>query len=297
VEEEIKRSVGVHDGNFHADEVVACALLLLFDLVDRDKIVRTRDPQALSACEYVCDVGGVYDSNKKRFDHHQVDYDGVYSSAGMVLTYLLDKKIISKALRDYFYENLIYGVDAHDMGSTTRYGFANFSHGIALFNPVEYTAKPAAYAKGFFEACDYAVGYLQRLKDRFEYNQGCKEAVKKAMDEKKEFLIFSEPLPWVDSFFELGGEKHPAKFLLMPTSQNQWKVRAIPPSEKDKMDTRVPLPAAWSGLMGEALEKVSKIPGAVFCHKGRFVSIWETKESAEKALHEALKGARDGDVI
>ncbi len=294
MKEEVKRSAGVHDGNFHADEVVACALLIFFDLIDGDKIVRSRDPEALSTCEYVCDVGGIYDPNKKRFDHHQVDYDGTCSSAGMVLRYLLDEKIISKALRDYFHENLIYGVDAHDMGTTTRFGFANFSHAIALFNPVEYTAKPEAYAKGFSEACSYAQGYLKRLKARFDYNQGCREIVKKAMDVGKDFLTFSEPIPWIDGFFELGGEKHPAQFLLMPTSQNQWKVRAIPPNEKEKMDMRTPLPAAWSGLMGEALEQVSKIPGAVFCHKGRFVSIWETKESAEKALNEALKGAKDG---
>ena len=29
------RSFGTHDGSFHADEVTACALLLLFDLIDR----------------------------------------------------------------------------------------------------------------------------------------------------------------------------------------------------------------------------------------------------------------------
>ena len=57
----IKRSVGTHDGSFHADEVTACALLLTFGLIDRDKIVRSRDPKILDECEYVCDVGGIYD--------------------------------------------------------------------------------------------------------------------------------------------------------------------------------------------------------------------------------------------
>ncbi len=33
----IPRSVGTHDGTFHADEVTACAFLLLFDLVDSNK--------------------------------------------------------------------------------------------------------------------------------------------------------------------------------------------------------------------------------------------------------------------
>ena len=33
------RSCGTHDGTFHADEVTACALLILFDLVDEDKVL------------------------------------------------------------------------------------------------------------------------------------------------------------------------------------------------------------------------------------------------------------------
>ncbi|MBS0649692.1 MAG: MYG1 family protein, partial [Verrucomicrobia bacterium] len=47
----IPRSCGTHDGSFHADEVTACALLLLFDQIDRDKIIRTRDSSKLSKCD------------------------------------------------------------------------------------------------------------------------------------------------------------------------------------------------------------------------------------------------------
>ena len=62
----IPRSLGTHSGTFHADEVTACALLLVYDLIDRDKIIRTRDITKLSTCEFVCDVGGEYDPLKKR---------------------------------------------------------------------------------------------------------------------------------------------------------------------------------------------------------------------------------------
>nr|NGX32100.1 hypothetical protein [Candidatus Anoxychlamydiales bacterium] len=37
------------------------------------------------------------------------------------------------------------------------------------------------------------------------------------------------------------------------------------------------------------LQKVSKIDGAIFCHKGRFISIWKTKEAAIKALKYVFK--------
>ena len=50
------------------------------------------------------------------------------------------------------------------------------------------------------------------------------------------------------------------------------------------MKVRLPLPQEWAGLLGEELQKLSGIQGAVFCHKGRFVSVWETKEDAIAAL-------------
>ncbi len=55
---QITQALGTHDGAFHADEVTACALLVLFDLVDQDKIIRSRDPLVLERCYFVCDVGG-----------------------------------------------------------------------------------------------------------------------------------------------------------------------------------------------------------------------------------------------
>ena len=110
------RSFGTHDGSFHADEVTACALLLLFDLIDKEEIVRSRSPKELSSCEYVCDVGWVYKPQIKRFDHHQLDYKGSLSSAGMILKYLKDEEIIDKKLYNYLNRSLVMGVDAIDNG-------------------------------------------------------------------------------------------------------------------------------------------------------------------------------------
>jgi uncharacterized UPF0160 family protein len=32
---------------------------------------RTRDPKILAECDTVVDVGGIFDPQQKRFDHHQ----------------------------------------------------------------------------------------------------------------------------------------------------------------------------------------------------------------------------------
>lgn len=283
------RSLGTHDGSFHADEVTACSLLLLFDRIDREKVHRTRDPKVLENCDYVCDVGGVYDPAKRRFDHHQVEYKGAMSSAGMVLLYLKDQGVIEPHLYEYYNKALIMGVDAHDNGlAKLEPGIASFSQVISNFLPIDYDVSSAEMKKAFFQAVDFAMGHLDRLKKRHFYTLDCRALVKKKMAEAGQVLIFEESIPWLENFFDLGGEVHPAQFVIMP-SGSHWKLRGIPPSLAERMKVRRPMPEAWAGLHEEDLQKVSGIKGAIFCHKGRFISIWKTKEDAIKALHILLR--------
>ena len=141
--------------------------------------------------------------------------------------------------------------------------------------------------KAFYLAVDFVIGHLSRLKERFSYTQQCEGIVKKAMIASQNVLIFDHPLPWMENFFELGGENHPAQFVIMPAGKH-WKLRGIPPSLSHRMKVRRPLPESWGGLHEAELQKVSGISGAVFCHKGLFISIWETKEDAIRALNIAL---------
>ena len=97
-------------------------------------------------------------------------------------------------------------------------------------------------------------------------------------------LLFDHSIPWMENFFELGGEVHPAQFVIMPAGPH-WKLRGIPPSMNERMKVRRPLPESWAGLHDLDLQKASGISGAVFCHKGRFISIWKTKEDAIRAFH------------
>lgn len=283
-----KRSLGVHSGTFHADEVTAAAFLILFDLIDEKSIRRTRDLKVLSECEYVCDVGGIYDPSLKRFDHHQVDYQGKLSSAGMILLYLKEIEIIDPELYEMYNQSLVIGVDAHDNGvARFEVGTTSFSQIISNFLPIEHSASNFEMDEAFFQAVSFVHGHLKRMRERFLYTKKCKDLVKKVMDESQEVMMFDESIPWMDSFFEMGGKDHPAKFLIMP-SQNHWKLRGIPPNMQERMQVRVSLPEKWGGLLGEDLSSASKIKGAVFCHKGLFISIWETKEAAIEALKQVL---------
>lgn len=284
-----KRSLGTHNGSFHADEVTACALLLLFDLIDKDKVIRTRDQEILDTCEFVCDVGGIYDPSKKRFDHHQVDYQGPLSSAGMILLYLKDQNIITEKFFRFIKECLVHGVDLHDNGQMNlESGICTFSHIISNFMPIEYSATPKELEKAFFQAVEFTLSHLKRMKKRYEYTYSCRKEVEENMENNSTCLFFDKSLPWLENFFSLGGEKHHARFVIMPSS-GHWKLRGIPPSLKQRMKVRTYLPEKWAGLHEEDLKKVTGISGAIFCHKGRFISIWETKEDAFKALELILE--------
>lgn len=284
----IARSVGTHDGSFHADEVTACALLVVFNLVDKNKIFRTRDLKVLAQYEFVCDVGGIYDPKIKRFDHHQSEYQGPLSSAGMILAYLRDTHIIDVETYHFLNRSLILGVDAHDNGrSIQEVGSCSFSHVVSNFVPPQYDASSELQDRCFFEAFAFVLGHLQRMLERWRYICSCKDVVADHMKRQEKVLFFDQPIPWLESFFDLGGENHPALFIVMP-SGGHWKLRGIPPSLEKRMEVRKPLPSEWAGLLDEDLKKVSGIPGAVFCHKGRFVSVWETKEDVLQALKKVL---------
>jgi uncharacterized UPF0160 family protein len=285
----MKRSIGTHDGSFHADEVTACALLIVFGFADKDKVVRSRDPKTLERCEFVCDVGGVYDPEVKRFDHHQADYTGDLSSAGMILRYLKKERAFDEATFDFLNSSFVQGVDAHDNGQvTSEAGTCTFSHVVSNFVPAVYDPPTEVQTEAFFQALDFVTGHLHRLLERYQYILACEEKVLESMEKREKFLYFDKAMPWMDVFFERGGEEHPALFVVMPSGKH-WKLRGIPPSAEEKMKVRRPLPQEWAGLLEEDLKRVSGIPGAIFCHKGRFISVWETKGDAFKALDYVLK--------
>jgi uncharacterized UPF0160 family protein len=287
----IPRSVGTHNGTFHADEVTACALLELFDLIDSDKIHRTRDLSLLNQCEYVCDVGGIYDSSRKLFDHHQVDYTGTLSSAGMVLLYLKEIGKITSDEYTFLNNALIMGVDAHDNGTGVfLLGVCSYSQLISNFTPISHESLPETQDLAFMEAFYFASGHLHRLWRRHKYILSCKKLVIDAMRQNSGCLFFEHSIPWMENFFDLNGAEHPAKFVIMP-SGDHWKLRGIPPTMRQNMQVRIPLPIEWAGLLDVELQKISNIPGAIFCHKGRFISVWETKEDAFKALEYVLKSS------
>jgi uncharacterized UPF0160 family protein len=207
----------------------------------------------------------------------------------MILLYLKETGSLDLHSYDHLNKSLILGVDAHDNGvAKIEQGTASFSQIVSNFLPIEYNATEEEMEEAFFTAVEFVFGHLKRLQRRFAYAHTCQGIVREKMIEGSKALIFEESLPWMENFFELGGDLHPAQFVIMP-SGDHWKLRGIPPSLNERMKVRRPLPEQWAGLRDKELRTITGISGAIFCHKGRFISIWETKEDALRALHLAMK--------
>jgi uncharacterized UPF0160 family protein len=233
---------------------------------------------------YVIDVGGVYDEQNHLFDHHQSSYKGHFSSAGMVAAFLHKKGYYDDELYTFLRKELLDHIDAFDNGRVSRevLNTPTFSHVVENFVPVALDASKEQMNSAFFEALEFALGHFQRTVERFKYRVSCKKIVQQVMLQSKEILVFDSQIPWLENFFDLGGEQHPALFIVMPVP-NGWKLRVVPKTYEERMGARKDLPKVWGGLSDQEFEKVSKIKGAKFCHKGLFISIFDSKEAALQA--------------
>jgi len=76
-----KPLIGTHDGSFHCDEALACAMLSLTAAFRDASICRTRNKEHLDKCNIVVDVGAEYDPERSRLDHHQNSFTGTMTTS------------------------------------------------------------------------------------------------------------------------------------------------------------------------------------------------------------------------
>ncbi|PIO74551.1 hypothetical protein TELCIR_26356 [Teladorsagia circumcincta] len=235
--------IGTHNGKFHCDEVLACYMLKRLNQFRDYTVIRTRDSSTLETCDIVVDVGGVYDHPKKRYDHHQkefnetmqtlgvLDFNTKLSSAGLVYAHYgrqLIAEILGTSHEDrmvgiFFrklYETFVEAVDAVDNGipqydGTPRYhmsgglsgrvGHLNPHWNEVDVNPDERFQQAIELIAAEFES---SVSYLANVW------WPAREIVEKALDESTQanssgriLYISCGGVPWKEHFFQLEEEK------------------------------------------------------------------------------------------
>lgn len=307
---EKKLIIATHNGQFHADDASAVAVLL--ELNPGAEVVRTRDPEVIKQADFAVDVGGEWEPAEGRFDHHQKDFPGQrlagpkYASSGLVwLAY--GKAFISKLkpelndelvlrVRNAIDKDLIQYLDMADTGeSNAAPGYFGLAAAVSAFNPSRHEEAAirqavsdkelvaALIAKNkldqFMVAVRFMHNYLCRLVEQYAAEFLDEELVRQAptLEDGRILVLEESGMSWQGVICR---EMPDVLYVVYPDSSDKHVHLQTIPVEPQSFVARKDLPAAWAGLRGEELAKVTGVEDSVFCHNARFIAGAVSKEGA-----------------
>lgn len=299
-----------HSGGFHADELLSSVILTR--LFADAELVRSRDKAWITPGEgrIIYDVGGQYDAEARIFDHHQkpnpLREDGQpYSSFGLIwaqygrdfLRALDVPEHDVEKIHASFDRGFVLPVDLLDNGAVDASSAGPLFSGLTLPALLE-SLKPAfddreegADDRAFAAAVPVARAFVEARIRRSAAKYRAEAMVLAAIEEAGEGRILELPMGMP---FRAGVEAAGADHLLFVVHPrgSDWALTTIRTGD-DTFATRADLPAAWAGLTDEALEAASGVPGAKFCHNGRFIAVASSRDAivamAELAVAEVSK--------
>jgi uncharacterized UPF0160 family protein len=285
------KTIVTHNGNFHADDVFSVAALKsIFYSVT---LIRTRDLEIIAKADIVIDVGGEYDSTTDRFDHHQRGGAGArengipYSSFGLMWQkYGLDVCKGNQNVANALDAGLVSTIDAIDCGYVKGVSEGiSLSQTISMFNPT--WQEDSHFDVCFDEAVEFASHVLTRFIATANGGISAKTIVASAIENAQDprVIVLEKYTPWKKTVHALSEE---ALYMVYPSQTGQWRIQAVP-VEPGSFEDKRPLPKEWAGLSDKALQEVTGIDDAMFCHNGLFIAGTESFESTMKMAAIALQ--------
>jgi len=285
------KTIATHNGNFHADDVFSVAALK--NIFPSFKLVRTRDLDLIARADIVLDVGGEYDADADRFDHHQRGGAGErengipYSSFGLIWKkYGLEICQGNQDVANAVDAGLVSTIDAIDCGHGEGvYKGISLSQTISMFNPT--WQEDSHFDECFDEAVDFASRVLARFIASAHGGTSAKAIVADAIDnaEDPRVIVLEKYTPWKRTVQALSEE---ALYMVYPSMSGHWRIQTVP-VELGSFENRKSLPKEWAGLSDDELKEVTGIDDAMFCHNGLFIAGAESFESTMKMASMALK--------
>ncbi|MEI7765187.1 MAG: MYG1 family protein [bacterium] len=302
--EKRNKKLVTHNGSFHADDVFACATLsLMLEKLGQDfEVKRTRDEDLIKNADYVFDVGGIYDPELNRFDHHQKGGSGhrdngiEYSSFGLVWKHFGNEITGGTEISKRVDEKLVQIVDAIDNGmdisssvipNVVNYGIYDI---VATFHPSYKEINPD-HDSAFLDILIFAKKLLQKEIEKAQDQEEIHQYIFKHIDtaaKESGLLILDEYIPRVEIYIELINYPE-ILFVVSPGSikMTMWKLITLR-KDMNFFENRKDLPAIWGGLKDEEFSKASGVSDVVFCHRALFLAVTKTKEAATKLAELAL---------
>lgn len=284
------KTIVTHNGNFHADDVFSIAALK--SIFPDFNLVRTRDLAVIAQADIVIDVGGEYNPDTGRFDHHQRGGAGArengipYSSFGLIWQkYGVEICQGSQEVAHSVDAGLVSTIDAIDCGHVE-----GVSQGISLSQTIS-MFNPTWQEESNFDACfDEAVAFASRVLTRFIASASgginAKSIVAKAIENAADprVIVLEKYTPWKTTVHTLSKE---ALYVIYPSGSGPFRIQTVP-VELGSFEDRKPLPKSWAGLADKALQDVTGIDDAMFCHNGLFIAGAESFANTMKMAAIAL---------
>lgn len=290
-----------HEGSFHADDIFACATLILV-LEKKEEgfeIIRTRDEEIIKTGDYVFDVGGVYDPLINYFDHHQTGGAGKhdngieYASFGLVWKKFGVDLTLSKESAKLIEDRLVSPVDAGDNG----FDLVENKHEVSpyvvqnLFGSMRPTWREGEknMDKMFLKSVEIAKEIILREIIQAQDMLLVKDSIIAIYNETKDkrIIVLDKNYPFD---FILHSFPEPLFVVYPRTVNNTWGIKTVR-TDLNVFKNRKDFPQAWGGLKNEELQKITGVLDALFCHRGLFLVVTLSKDGAIKLAEIAVKSS------
>ncbi|WP_378955989.1 MYG1 family protein [Pelosinus sp. sgz500959] len=284
------KTLGTHSGKFHADDVMATAILRL--LLGDIKVTRTRDDNILKKLDLV------YDISLGEFDHHQLtkelrENNIPYASCGLVWREF-GSRVIQKfnsqfeendiiSIFDYVDKNLVQGIDATDNGIDIKSEIkvTSITDIIQSFNPT--WDSNDSQDEAFEEATHYATEVIKRIISRQVSVIKARSIVNDAFENRtiNEIMILKNGCPWLHQLLKIDLNNE-VLFVISPSDDNaEYKIQTVKKTV-DTFEARKDLLESIRGKSSEEINSIIKIDDSIFCHKAGFIASTKSMESALK---------------
>lgn len=274
--------LGTHNGEFHADDLLATAVLRV--AIKRTglpvfcRVIRTRDFDVLSN---YCDIA--YDVGNGKYDHHSMDRvlypNGVPMAAcGKVL----NDVVIDEDVKDALRYKLFYAVEALDNGVLPPSNFDGSKlQFVSIFNPTweELDDERTLYRR-FMRTLDIVEAiYIRTLEYASSEARG-EQYIEENGSVVRDgaFLLLDRHCPTKEF-----SRKHPDLRAVVYPKKNLWIVRCVQQFGLTPK-SRALFPMAWRGQHGGILKSVSGYDDIRFCHRAGFIAGFDTRMSAIASL-------------
>ncbi|MGE5632985.1 MAG: MYG1 family protein [Caulobacteraceae bacterium] len=299
------KRIGTHDGWFHADEVMATAVLeKLYDV----EVVRTRYMEILDSLDIVYDVGD------GEFDHHNIEKQHRENGTPYAACGLIWRRFGAEVIHSEYPElspedaavvfqhidlGIIQGIDAIDNGLRTVINIIptmNISTIISGFNP-PWDAVLSTTDQYFHEAVRLAYSVLDNVLNEQAAVMKAKAQIAEVYKKRirQEVLILDEPYPWATAINEIDTRKE-VLFVIFPRDK-EFLIQTVRGSG-GPFGNRKSLPKSWAGKRENGLNEVIGINDAIFCHPARFIAGAGSFESilkmADIAVNKPVEKVRRG---